>query len=136
MERVVGVLPDVPAIDKVFDYLVPDAMDADVRIGTMVRVQLHGRRVGGWVVAEREAPPEGVRLLPIAKVTGWGPPADLVDLSRWAARRWAGRPANFLRTASPDHAVRGLPPSPPSRLGTATAGYGAGHTQTGTRTAR
>ena len=44
------VLPDVPAIDRVFDYLVPPEMEADIAVGTMVRVSLHGRRVGGWVV--------------------------------------------------------------------------------------
>jgi len=51
-------------------------------------------------------------LQPLAKVTGWGPPADVVALARWAAWRWAGRPAQLLGTASPPRAVRGLPPSP------------------------
>lgn len=113
--RVVGVLPDVPAIDKVFDYTVPEEMDGDVRLGTMVRVTLHGRRVGGWVVAERAQPVEGRPLQPLAKVTGWGPPPDVLALAAWAARRWFGRRASLLGTASPPHAVRGLPaPRPPS----------------------
>ena len=50
---VVRVLPDVPAIDRAFDYLVPDALGDQVRVGTMVRVPLHGRRVAGWVVERR-----------------------------------------------------------------------------------
>ncbi len=116
--RVVGVLPDVPAIDKVFDYIVPAAMDSDVRLGTMVRVALHGRRVGGWVVAERAGMLEGRPLQPLAKVTGWGPPPEVLALASWAARRWFGRRASLLGTASPPHAVRGLPaprlPSPPA----------------------
>lgn len=116
--RVVGVLPDVPAIDKVFDYTVPAEMDGDVRVGTMVRVVLHGRRVGGWVVAERADPVEGRALRPLAKVTGWGPPPDVLPLAAWAARRWFGRRASLLGTASPPHVVRGLPaprsPSPPA----------------------
>ena len=111
-DRVVGVLPDVPAIDKVFDYTVPAAMDADVRVGTIVRIALHGRRVGGWVMREGATAPEGRALRPLAKVTGWGPPPDLVDLASWAAWRWAGRRASLLGTASPNHAVRGLPPGP------------------------
>ncbi len=102
-------LPDVPAIDKEFDYLVPPGFDDQVRVGTMVRVELHGRRVGGWVVADRVTPPAGVALRPLAKVTGWGPSADLVQLAGWAAWRWAGRRASFLKTASPSFAVRGLP---------------------------
>src|SRR4051812_14606871 len=104
-------MADIKAIDKEFDYVVPDALAGDVRVGTMVRVRLAGRRVGGWVaeLAEEE-PPAGLRLEPIAKVTGWGPPEELVVLSRWAAWRWAGRPSHFLRTASPPAVVRGLPP--------------------------
>ncbi|HUF33159.1 MAG TPA: hypothetical protein VMN58_08145 [Acidimicrobiales bacterium] len=103
------VLPDSPAVDKTFDYLVPEALGDAVRVGTMVRVVLHGRRVGGWVVEDHVSPPAGVTLLPLAKVTGWGPAPDLIELARWAAWRWAGRPAHLLRTASPPGAVRGLP---------------------------
>ena len=52
------------------------ALAGDIRVGTMVRVALHGRRVGGWVVEVGVEPPPGVTLTPIAKVTGWGPSAD------------------------------------------------------------
>ena len=45
--RVVRVLPDVPAIDRTFDYSVPDALGDRVRVGTMVRVPLSGRRGRG-----------------------------------------------------------------------------------------
>ena len=81
-------------------------MDATVRVGTIVRIPLHGRRVGGWVVADDVEPPSGVALRPIAKVTGHGPSEDLIDLSVWAARRWVGRRGTFLRTASPPVAIR------------------------------
>lgn len=120
----VRVLPDVPAIDKAFDYVVPDDLGDQVRVGTLVRVPLHGRRVGGWVVADGVSPPPGVALRPLAKVTGWGPPAEVVDLARWAAWRWAGRTSALLRSASPPRAVRELPPpvpgTPPSRRVTPT----------------
>jgi primosomal protein N' (replication factor Y) len=108
----VRVLPDPPGINKHFDYLVPESLGDQVRVGSVVRVSLHGRRVGGWVVADDVARPADRPprpLQPIAKVTGWGPPADLIDLADWAAWRWAGRPAHFLRTATSDHAVRALP---------------------------
>jgi primosomal protein N' (replication factor Y) len=68
-------------------------------------------------VALGETPPEGIALRELAKVTGWGPAPDLVDLADWAARRWAGHPAHFLGPASPDHAVVGLP-APARRHGT------------------
>ena len=113
-QHVVRVRPDEPAIDKTFDYLVPPDLSEEIRIGTMVRIALHHRRVGGWVVEDRVVPPEGVALQPIAKVSGWGPPQELLDLADWASWRWAGRPAAILRTASPPSVVRGLP-RPPQR---------------------
>jgi primosomal protein N' (replication factor Y) (superfamily II helicase) len=78
----------------------------------MVRIELHGRRVGGWVVAVHDDGGHAVK--PIAKVTGWGPPPELLALSRWAAWRWAGPRATLLRTASPPGAVRSLPPPAPA----------------------
>ncbi|MBV9283588.1 MAG: hypothetical protein JO176_03150, partial [Acidimicrobiia bacterium] len=93
-------------------YLVPPEMAGGVVVGTMVRVTLQGRRVGGWVVAIADDPETDRALQPIAKVRGMGPPLALVELSSWAAWRWAGPRASFLGTASPATAVRGLPPAP------------------------
>lgn len=109
------VLPDVPALSsKTFDYLVPDRFGDQVRVGTMVRVELQGRRIGGWVVDVVDVPAVAAdSLKPIAKVTGWGPSADVISLARWAAWRWAGRVSALLGTASPPHAVAGLPAPPP-----------------------
>ena len=61
--RVVRVLPDVPAVDRPFDYLLPPRMDSGVRVGTMVRVPFHHRRVAGWVMEVDVEPPDGVALL-------------------------------------------------------------------------
>jgi primosomal protein N' (replication factor Y) len=110
---VVRVLPDVPAIDKTFDYLVPDAVRDQVRVGDVVRVQLHGRRVGGWVVEVGVPPEPGLDLQPLAKRSGLGPTGDLLELAGWAAWRWAGRRASFLRTAAPPRVVAALPPTRP-----------------------
>ncbi len=119
------VRPDVPALDRTFDYLVPEAMAAAVTVGTIVRVPLAGRRVRGWVVADDVAP-ETDRLLPLAKVVGAGPPAEVIELCEWAAWRWAGPVPHLLRAASPPNAVRGAPrvdpdpgpeaPAPPPAL--------------------
>ena len=103
---VVRVLPEVAGLTKTFDYVVPEGWEDEVQVGTEVRVALHGRRVGGWVVARGVEPPAGVRLQPLAKVRGAGPAPELVELARWAAPRWAGRPAQLLRTASAPTAVR------------------------------
>ena len=106
---VVRVRPDAPAIDKTFDYLVPEPLRGQVAVGDVVRIELHGRRVGGWIVEVDVDPPAGVVLRPLAKRSGLGPPASLIDLASWAAWRWAGRPASFLKTASPERVVRHLP---------------------------
>ncbi len=108
--RVVRVLPDVPAVDRPFDYLLPPRMDVGVRVGTMVRVPFHHRRVAGWVVEVDVHPPDGVALLEVTKVVGEGPDPSVVELCRWAAWRWAGRLTVMLRLASPDHVVRKAPP--------------------------
>ena len=123
-ERVVRVLPDEPAIAKSFDYLVPATGGDQVRVGDRVRVALHGRRVGGWVTAVDVEPPAGVTLRPVAKRSGRGPTPDLLELAGWAAWRWAGRPASFLRTANPERVVPSLPAAP-RRPGAAADGVAA-----------
>jgi primosomal protein N' (replication factor Y) len=111
----VRVRTEVAALAKTFDYAVPADWQHDVRVGTRVRVPLHGRSVRGWVVATGpgpDEPPPGVDLLPLKSWLGWGPPEDLVELADWAAWRWAGTPAFFLRASSPDPIVRALPDAP------------------------
>lgn len=106
--RVVRVQPDVPAIHRGFDYLLPDSLSSAraVRTGTVVRVPLHGRRVRGWVLDADVARPEASDLRDVLAVSSAGPPADVIDLCRWAAWRWAGPLTAFLRAASPPNVVR------------------------------
>ena len=108
------VVPDVTGLDKHFDYLVPESMVGTVTVGSLVRVVLHGRRVGGWVVDvidEHLADVEVGRLVPISKWSSIGPSADVVDTARWASIRWgAGRLRPFLAAASPTTMVAHLPP--------------------------
>jgi len=107
------VLPDVTGLDKTFDYLVPDALASRVAVGSMVRVPLHGRRVGGWVtrVGAPDADVPLERLVPLAKWSGVGPGAELIELAAWAAHRWgAARVRPLLVAASPPTMVQSLPP--------------------------
>lgn len=102
-------------MERAFDYLVPPEFGVGLRVGTIVRVPLHGRRVRGWVVADGVTPETDVeRLLPISKVVGAGPPAEILDLCRWTAHRWAGRPVALYRAASAPNAVRDPWPGAPS----------------------
>ena len=101
---VARVVPNVTGLDKQFDYLVPESLRARVAVGSLVRVPLHGRRVGGWVVAlgphDPAVPAE--KLVEIAKFSSVGPSAEVIELARWAATRWgAQRLRPFLVAASP-----------------------------------
>ncbi len=109
---VARVVPDVTGLDKQFDYLVPESMRDRIAVGSLVRVPLHGRRVGGWVVAL--GPPDGEvpieRLLPIAKWSSVGPAAEVLELAQWAAERWgAARMRPLLVAADPPTMVARVP---------------------------
>jgi primosomal protein N' (replication factor Y) len=108
----VRVRTDVPAVPKLFDYAVPESWSDDLTVGSRVRVVLHGRRVGGWVVDDDVTPPPGVEPLPLKQWSGWGPPPRVLELAEWAAWRWAGPVSFFLGAASPQGPVRRLPPAP------------------------
>jgi primosomal protein N' (replication factor Y) len=106
---VARVLPDVAGFDRELDYCVPGELSGSVHPGALVRIPLQGRRVGGWVTCYPAHPAHGVTLRPLARVTGWGPEPELLELATWAAWRWAGRRRALLVTASPDNAVKSLP---------------------------
>ncbi|MDE3044348.1 MAG: hypothetical protein KGJ10_05920 [Acidobacteriota bacterium] len=106
--RAVQVVTEVAALNRPFDYLVTDAT-AQVALGDRVRVSLHHRSVRGWVVGE--APIER-ELKPLLKWLGYGPPANVVELARWAAWRWYAPWSRFLGTASPTRVVTTLPTAP------------------------
>jgi primosomal protein N' (replication factor Y) (superfamily II helicase) len=119
------VVPDVTGLDKEFDYLIPVDLVGSVQVGTIVRVELHGRRIGGWVASVSTETTDGRSvdsLKPIAKVTGHGPAAELFELAEWASVRWAARRIRpFLVTASPGRAVLRLPPDRRTRMTPAPA---------------
>lgn len=100
-------------LDKSFDYRIPEDLVGQVEVGTIVRVELHGRRIGGWVThlledSESDVPLDDLK--DVKKVTGHGPSPALIELAEWAKVRWAARRVRpFLVAASPKRAVRALP---------------------------
>ncbi len=109
--RVARVVPDVTGVDKIFDYLVPDALVETVRVGVRVRVPLHGRNVAGWVVeiGEPSARLEVKKIKSVIKVLGLGATVEIVNLAVWATKRWAGRMRSFISTAAPETLVKSVP---------------------------
>ena len=106
--RAVRVVTDVAALDREFDYLVPDSW-GPLEVGDEVRVDLHHRRVRAWVVGD--AVPDG-DLKPVLARRGLGPPPSVIALSAWAAWRWVGPRVRFLRAASAPRIVREIPTPP------------------------
>ncbi|NQV07998.1 hypothetical protein HQ535_15780 [bacterium] len=107
-------VPDLPtfAVDDGFAYEVPDALD--VPIGSIVRIPLGGRRVRGWVVADRE--PERPRLRALLGVSGDHPVFDrnLLTTLRWAALHYVAPLAAVLSKAAPPNLPKGTPGDPVS----------------------
>jgi primosomal protein N' len=106
--RAVRIVTDVAAVDRPFDYAITDATD-QVGVGDRVRIDFHNRSVRGWVVGEALPGPE---LKPVKKWLGYGPPASMLDLLRWASERWYSSWSRFLLAASPPRVVTSLPTPP------------------------
>lgn len=116
--RLVAVQPDITAITQSFTYVVPEAWEADgraerVAVGSLVRIDFAGRRIAGWVTAVDVDYDSSVSVAPLTKWSSVGPPASVIDLVSWAAHRWYGRPAHFLRAGSPPKMVASLPEPAP-----------------------
>ena len=115
---VARVLVDVPLahLDRPYDYLVAEQDAATALPGARVRVRFAGRLVGGYVVERlAESDHEG-RLGFVERVVSAEPvlSAEVAQLARAVADRYAGSAADVLRLAVPPrHAkVEGEPRQP------------------------
>lgn len=114
MNQAARVVPDVAsfAVDDGFWYSVPEHLEPDLGIGSIVRVPLSGRRVRGWVVDTGSA---GDReLKEIAGISGSAPVFDsaLLKSLRWAATHYVAPLATLLGRATPPNLPRTIPPPP------------------------
>ena len=107
--HVARVAVDVPLahLDRLFDYAVPESLDADAQPGVRVRVRFAGRLVDGFIV-ERVAESEHAKLAPIQRVTSSLPvlTPEVLALCRAVADRYAGVLADVLRAAIPPRHAR------------------------------
>ena len=104
--RIVRVVPDVSGVNKTFDYLVPESLK-NVKVGSIVRVELQGRRVDAWVIDEVVR--SGlIKFKDVISLLSEGPSEEVVQLSQWAAQRFCGPLRAVLSSASPSLRVKQL----------------------------
>ncbi|MEU8312474.1 primosomal protein N' [Micromonospora sp. NPDC048887] len=97
----------LPHLDRPFDYLVPEALDADARAGVRVKVRFAGQLVDGWLL-ERAESSEHPKLAYLEKVVSPVPvlSPEVARLARAVADRYAGSLADVLRLAVPPRHAR------------------------------
>ena len=104
--RIVRVVPNVSGVNKTFDYLVPESLK-NVKVGTIVRVELQGRRVDAWVIDE-VVRPGLIKFKDVISLLSEGPSEEVVQLSQWAAQRFCGPVRAVLSSASPSLRIKKL----------------------------
>ncbi|MCZ7438357.1 primosomal protein N' [Micromonospora sp. WMMC241] len=97
----------LPHLDRPFDYLVPETLDADARPGVRVKVRFAGQLVDGWLL-ERVDESDHPKLAYLEKVVSPVPvlSPEVARLARAVADRYAGSLADVLRLAVPPRHAR------------------------------
>ena len=96
----------VPHLDEVYDYLVPDFLDEELRTGVKVSVNFSGRNVDGYILSRSESSAIGnlkfieKALSPIPLLT----PETLAFISA-VSKRWASSSFDILTSAIPARVV-------------------------------
>ncbi|WP_258723161.1 primosomal protein N' [Cellulomonas sp. NS3] len=95
-------------LDRVFEYLVPEALSADAVPGTRVKVRFGRQDVDGYVLARTLDAEHDGALQPLRRVVSAEPVlSDVVArLARAVADRYAGTLADVLRLAIPPRHAR------------------------------
>ncbi len=106
-----------PHLDRVFDYLVPEDLDAAAVPGARVRVRFAGQLVDAFVLAREDASEHTGALARLQKVVSPEPvlSPEIAELARAVANRYAGTVADVLRLAVPPRHARVEAEPPPER---------------------
>ncbi len=123
---VARVLVDVPLahLDRPYDYLVAEPDGAAARPGVRVRVRFAGRLVGGYVLERLAASDHPGRLGFVERVVSPEPvlTAEVAELARAVADRYAGSVADVLRLAVPPRHARVEAEQPAAPMALPSAG--------------
>ncbi|SDJ25416.1 replication restart DNA helicase PriA [Frankineae bacterium MT45] len=118
----------LPHLDRLFDYLVPDDLDAQIAAGSRVRVRFSGRLVDAYVLERVESSDHDGRLAFIERAIGAEPVLTeaTIRLFRSVADRWAGNFVDVVRLGVPGrHARAESAPRPQPAVAPAPLSIGA-----------
>src|SRR5664279_3460707 len=95
-------------LDRLFDYLIDERDTEDAQAGVRVRVRFAGRLVGGYLLERLGASEHEGKLGFVERVVSPEPvlTAEIADLVRAVADRYAGTIADVLRLAVPPRHAR------------------------------
>ncbi len=120
-------------LDRPFEYLVTESMDATALPGVRVKVRFAGQDLDGFVLERRASAEHTGRLAPVRRVVS--PEAVLaprvLDVARSVAQRYAGTLGDVLRLAVPPRhaaAEKALAPDPSERAALPGPGEAAAST--------
>lgn len=99
--RIARVVVEI-ALDKEFDYIIPDDLAETVRLGSQVIVPFGPRRLTGYVLSIQSAS-DHQKLKPISRVVGDAPliTETIVKLARWMADYYVCPLEQAIRTVLP-----------------------------------
>ncbi|WP_375500319.1 primosomal protein N' [uncultured Jatrophihabitans sp.] len=98
----------LPHLDRLFDYLVPATLDAEVTPGSRVRVRFAGRLVDAYVLERTSASGHAGTLAFVERAVGAEPvlTSETAALFRAVADRWAGNFVDVVRLGVPSRHAR------------------------------
>ena len=98
----------LPHLDRPFDYLVPDRLDADAVPGARVRVRFSGRLVDGYLLNRLPESEHDGTLSFLDRVVSAEPvlTPEIAELARAVAARYGGTVEDVLRLAVPPRHAR------------------------------
>ncbi len=90
-------------LDRLFDYSVPETMDADAQPGTRVRIRFSGRLVDAMLIERRRHSDHDGSLSPLHRLVSpiQVMPPDMWELVNHLADRSAGLRSDIIRSAIP-----------------------------------
>lgn len=94
----------LPHLDRLFDYAVPEKLDATAQPGVRVRIRFAGKLTDGWLISRTSETEHEGTLAPLANVIS--PEVvllpEVLELARAVAARQSGVLSDVLRNAVPN----------------------------------